>query len=156
MHMAARTLTRTHTHRQTNALRDRSESVAVICVTNARHKQLLHGARRVGRWGGADGEWTEAQLNVGLGIVMLAKLCDSDSHLQNKTHTKHENKQSARDARIELLAGKLNWNLSSIRSVACDEKPFHRRSEKSSQAERLEIEVDRAFTPSPFPTRESV
>lgn len=58
--------------------------------------------------GESEADGNGAQLNVGLGIVMLAKLCDSDSHLQNKTHTKHENKQSTRDARIELLAGELN------------------------------------------------
>lgn len=50
----------------------------------------------------------------------------------------------------------MNSNLSSIRSVACDEKRHYSHSEKSSQAERLEIEVDRVFSPFPFPTGEIV
>lgn len=46
MHMAARTHTHTVYTQIDRQMRDGSESVAVICVTNARHKQLLHGMKR--------------------------------------------------------------------------------------------------------------
>lgn len=146
----------TRTHEQTDKRLARSQRKCCRYLCDKRKTQAAVAWCRDCRGrGGADGNW--AQINIGLGIVMLAKLCDSDSHLQRANRIKHHKtrKQTERTRCTNWTFGREN-ELKSIKYTQCGMWWKTSLQSQSSQAERLEIEVDRAFTPFPFPTRESV